>query len=135
MDVADHAVLARGLELFNNGEYFACHEVWEELWKHASGEERRALQGLIQAAVAILHAERGNYRGAQSVFRKAVRNLAGVPNDCLGLRIGDFRSALDAFFAHLADDFGAGDTDSSGPNIRERRFPDSLQLHWRNSQL
>jgi predicted metal-dependent hydrolase len=101
MDADERAVLMRGVALVNDGEYFACHEVWEELWKRSAGEERAALQGLIQAAVAILHAERGNHRGALSVYRKAVRNLESASGDCMGLRLREFRSTLDGFFAAI----------------------------------
>jgi predicted metal-dependent hydrolase len=101
MEAEERAILARGVVLFNDGEYFACHEVWEELWKRSAGEQRAALQGLIQAAVAILHAEHGNHRGAVSVYRKAMRNLEEASDDCMGLRLGDFRSALKEFFAEL----------------------------------
>jgi uncharacterized protein len=102
MIAQDQALLARGVALFNDGEYFACHEVWEELWKSRTGEERAALHGLIQAAAAILHAERGNYRGALSVCRKAMGNLESASDDCLGLRLKDFRLALSAFFAGIS---------------------------------
>jgi uncharacterized protein len=102
MDADGRALLARGVALFNDREYFACHEVWEELWKSSKGEERAALQGLIQAAVAILHAERGNHRGALSVYSKAMRNLESASDDCMGLCLGHFRSALENFFAEIA---------------------------------
>jgi uncharacterized protein len=94
MGSEDEALLARGVALFNDGEYFACHEAWEELWKRSTGENRVALQGLIQAAAALLHARRGNRRGALSVHRKAMRNLEGVADDCLGMRLADFRRSL-----------------------------------------
>lgn len=96
--LADPALLAQGAALFNNGEYFACHELWEEVWKRSAGDTRRTLQGLIQAAVALLHAERGNHRGAMSVYQKAMRNLATAPDDCMGLELRPFVSALEAFF-------------------------------------
>ncbi|HUN60099.1 MAG TPA: DUF309 domain-containing protein [Candidatus Binataceae bacterium] len=101
MNADAKALLARGVGLFNDGEYFACHEVWEELWKRSEGEERAALQGLIQVAVAILHAERGNYRGAQSVYRKAMRNLELASEDCMGLRLGQFRWTLKQIIAEV----------------------------------
>ena len=43
-----------GVELFNRGEYFACHEALEGLWQSAAGEEREFLHGLhnIQNALA-----------------------------------------------------------------------------------
>lgn len=100
MEAEDYTILARGVALFNNGEYFACHEVWEELWKRSEGEERAVLQGLIQAAVAILHAERGNHRGALSVYRKALQNLEQASDECMGLRLEEFRLAMRDFFAN-----------------------------------
>jgi uncharacterized protein len=93
----------RGICLFNQGEYFACHEVWEELWLRTVGTEKLFYQGLIQAAVALLHAERGNLRGAASTWRKARAKLDALPADYLGIALEDFRVALAKFFA-AADD-------------------------------
>ncbi len=44
-----------GADLFNRGEYFDAHEVWEELWMDCPAAERRFVQALIQAAVAVYH--------------------------------------------------------------------------------
>jgi hypothetical protein len=118
MEANEREILARGVALFNQGEYFACHEVWEESWKSNGGDERAALQGLIQAAVAILHDERGNRRGALSVYRKAMRNLENASMDCLGIRMGQFRSSLESYFA----DSGGG-TRAPRPTICFYRNP------------
>src|SRR5258706_176748 len=80
-------IFERGLELFNRGEYFACHEVWEEIWLRSDGDEKLFYQGLIQAAVAILHAERGNLRGAYSTWRKAIAKLDALPANYLGIAL------------------------------------------------
>ena len=56
-----------GIDLFNEGRFFECHEAWEEVWKRSDGEQKLFYQGLIQAAVAILHAQRGNLQGARSM--------------------------------------------------------------------
>jgi len=45
-------VLARAGRLFDAGLYFEVHELLEPHWLRAAGEARRALQGLIQVAVA-----------------------------------------------------------------------------------
>src|SRR3984893_9913177 len=95
----------QGLALFNAGRFFECHEVWEEVWKQSSGGEKLFYQGLIQAAVALLHAERGNLRGAASTWRKARAKLDGLPADYLGIALEEFRVALAKFFA-AADDSG-----------------------------
>ena len=93
----------RGLTLFNAGDFFACHEVWEHLWLRSRGEAKLFYQGLIQAAVAILHAERGNLRGAISTWRKACAKLDPLPDRHRGIALGEFREALAKFFADAND--------------------------------
>ncbi len=86
-----------GIELFNAGRFFECHEAWEEVWKRADGDTRRFYQGLIQFAVALLHAQRGNREGAASVYAKACRNLAKLPDDFMGVALGRLRDDVAAF--------------------------------------
>src|SRR5258706_506524 len=64
-----------GIDLFNEGKFFECHEAWEEVWKRSDGEAKLFYQGIIQAAVAILHAQRGNLNGAASMYAKASSKL------------------------------------------------------------
>jgi predicted metal-dependent hydrolase len=89
----------RGLTLFNRGDFFACHEVWEELWLRSAGAEKLFYQGLIQIAVAILHAERGNWRGASSTWRKAHAKLAMLPAQHQGIALGELLEAVATFLA------------------------------------
>jgi predicted metal-dependent hydrolase len=116
MTVADDTLLRRGVMLFNEGDYFACHEVWEELWKHSAGETRIALQGLIQAAAALLHAKRGNLRGARSVYRRAAANLEIVTSNCLGIDSITLRASLAQYFRRLEN----GDRTLEPPRIFSR---------------
>ena len=88
-----------GLAHFNEGRFFAAHEAWEVAWRQAEGAERLLLQGLIQAAAALLHVERGNLRGARSVYAKACAKLDPLPSELMGLALADFRMALRAFFS------------------------------------
>jgi hypothetical protein len=64
------------IELFNQREFFACHDVLEELWNETLGEEREFYQGLIHAAVALFHFGEGNLGGARKMYGSAVRYLA-----------------------------------------------------------
>ena len=70
-------LLKRGIELFNTGEFFECHEVLEEEWTPERGPRRLFLQSLIHVAVGLYHAHRGNPVGASRQLRKALRKLAG----------------------------------------------------------
>ncbi len=87
----------QGIDLFNQGRYFECHEAWEEIWKRSDGEVKLFYQGLIQAAVAILHAQRGNIAGARSLYEKAREKLDAIPDDHMGIALGEMCAALAKF--------------------------------------
>jgi predicted metal-dependent hydrolase len=88
-----------GIELFNAGKFFECHEAWEQVWNHSAGEEKLFYQGIIQAAVAILHAQRGNLSGAASLYSKASAKLDHLPREHMSLALGELRDALKDFIA------------------------------------
>lgn len=94
-----HELWAEGIELFNAGRFFDCHEVWEEVWKRTSGAEKVFYQGMIQASVAILHAERGNRRGARSTWDKARAKLESLQAEHMGIALDELRDAVAAFIA------------------------------------
>ena len=88
-----------GIDLFNAGKFFECHEAWEEVWKRSDGAEKLFYQGIIQAAVAILHAQRGNLAGAESLFSKSSEKLDSLPAEHMGIALGELREAMREFFA------------------------------------
>ena len=88
-----------GIDLFNEGKFFECHEAWEEIWQRSAGEEKLFYQGMIQAAVGILHAQRGNLNGAASLYAKSRVKLDPLPRMHMGIALGDLRDAMREFFA------------------------------------
>jgi uncharacterized protein len=103
-----------GIALFNDGRFFECHEAWEEIWKRSTGDEKLFYQGIIQAAVAILHAQRGNLIGAASLYAKASAKLDHLPSEHMGIALGELRDALKDFIAIAA----RGETLSNLPKLR-----------------
>ncbi|MBV8362269.1 MAG: DUF309 domain-containing protein [Deltaproteobacteria bacterium] len=95
------ARFAEGVQLFNQGNFFEAHELWEHRWKKAEGEEKTFYQGLIQAAVALCHVQRGNYTGAISVYLKSWPKLARFPAVWMGIELGQFRRELRWYFNTL----------------------------------
>lgn len=65
-----------GCDQFNCGEYFECHESFEELWQEETGEVRDLYKGLIQVAAGFVHLVRGNHFGAERLLRTALGYLA-----------------------------------------------------------
>ena len=64
--------------LWNERLFFEVHEVLEKVWIGASGDERQALQGVIQIAVAFHHLAHGNRRGARTHVAEGRARQAGV---------------------------------------------------------
>ena len=69
-------VVRRGIRLFNEGEFFRCHEVLEEAWTVERGPRRLFLQAIIHVAVGLYHSQRSNPLGAGRQLGKALRKLA-----------------------------------------------------------
>jgi len=69
--------LAAAAAFFEAGLYFEVHEMLEPHWAAATGEDREALQGLIQVAVAWQHLANGNLAGARSLFVEGAARLQG----------------------------------------------------------
>lgn len=98
----DRSLLERGVELFNAGEFFEAHEVLEDVWRLAVGEERRFLQGLIQIAVALHHHSTGNLIGARSLLARGASKLEPLPPSLENLRVGELRASAEQWLAHLS---------------------------------
>ena len=63
-----------GIRLFNEEEFFECHEVLEELWQETLGREKKFYQGLIQAAVALFHFGNENLGAPGSFTKRCARS-------------------------------------------------------------
>jgi uncharacterized protein len=83
-----------GIRHFNAREFYDAHEVWEDVWRESHGLEKRFLQGLIQAAVALHHHSTGNVVGACSLMERARKNLAGCPENFGEIRLGQLLEDL-----------------------------------------
>jgi predicted metal-dependent hydrolase len=70
------ARFGEGIDLFNHGRFFDCHEALEEVWLEFSGDRKKFLQGLIQLTVAFHHLRNGNRVGAGRLLAAAIEKLA-----------------------------------------------------------
>ena len=77
--------ILHGIQLFNDGRFFVCHEVLEEVWTPERGPRRLFLQSLIHLAVGLYHWERANPAGAIRQFRKGLRKLSAYLPACEGI--------------------------------------------------
>jgi predicted metal-dependent hydrolase len=90
MDTSYDPRYLAGIVLFNRGDYFEAHEVWEDLWMETAGPEKRYFQALIQAAVCLCHFCNGNLRGAAKLYRSSFDYMARFGPNYLGLDVTAF---------------------------------------------
>lgn len=85
-------LVRRGLEEFNAGQYFECHETLEEAWMAETGPVRDVYRAILQIAVAYYQIERRNYNGAMKMFLRSLQWLDPLPDRCQGIEIARFRA-------------------------------------------
>ncbi|MEX5633038.1 DUF309 domain-containing protein [Parafrankia sp. FMc2] len=69
------AILETAQNLLDDGLYFQAHEVLEAAWRAAPSAERGLWRGLTQIVVGLVHAARGNCRGAVALLRRGLTEL------------------------------------------------------------
>jgi len=88
----------RGCDLFNHGYWWEAHEAWEPLWRGCRRDSVQAhfIQGLIQAANALLKRRMVRARAVERLRRAADQHLAAVRGEVyMGLDVARWRAALD----------------------------------------
>lgn len=114
------ALYLRGIELFNAGEFFECHDVLEELWTDTLGEERLFYQGLIQASVALFHFGNDNLGGARKLYYAAVQKLTPYGAEYMSLDLERFLAEFDQCFGELV---AAGNVYPDNVRLDEQLIP------------
>ena len=90
---APPARLLRGIEQFNQGEYFECHETLEALWNDEPGPVRTLYKGVLQVGVGCYHLLRGNYRGALIKLESGAAYLDPFAPRCSGVEVAPLIAA------------------------------------------
>lgn len=98
-----------GIDLFNAAYFWEAHESWEAVW-HAVGRDSvtgRFLQGLIQAAAALLQHHCERRRGARNLLERSLRNFEAVHqwldsrqrSRYMGVDLAAWEEALEAYLS------------------------------------
>ncbi len=79
----------QGVEQFNLGQFYDCHDTLEALWIEASEPEKSFYQGVLQIAVALYHLGNQNWRGAVILLGEGSNRLRRYPSSYSGIDVDE----------------------------------------------
>ena len=105
----------KGIDLFNGGEFYDCHEVLEEVWTPTKQPDRWFLQSLIHFAVGFYHHRNRNVVGATRQLRKGIKKIQGYLPEWDGVDT----QAIEQSARECLEVIEAGGTVETFPRIRQ----------------
>ena len=97
------ALAIEGIELFNQGQFYKCHDALEEAWRQDHSAGRNLYKGILQIGIAYFQIQRGNYRGALKMLLRVRQWLEPLPDSCRGVNVADLRQNAAQVQKALAD--------------------------------
>jgi hypothetical protein len=77
----------QGVQEFNQGEYYACHDTLEELWMEATEPNKTFYQGILQLSVSLYHLHNENLRGAAILLGESIKRLENYEPNYEGIDV------------------------------------------------
>lgn len=105
-----------GIDLYNEREFHAAHDAWEDRWMGPVGpKEKLFLQAMIQSAVAFHHLDIGRHGAARRMYQMAKEKFSRLGTPIfMSLDLDEYQTQLDRALDWL----------TSGPDPREILRPD-----------
>ncbi len=88
-------IVRKGIDLFNKGKFWHCHEALERVWLKESGDTKTVLQGIILVSAAFHHQQRRNRNGMLSTLKRGFERIQ-LLDECYEVNVKQLRE-------HLAD--------------------------------
>lgn len=105
-----------GIDLYNEREFHAAHDAWEDRWMGPVGQQEKLfLQAMIQSAVAFHHLDIGRPGAARRMYQMAKEKFARLgTRSFMSLDLDEYQAQLDHALGWL----------TSGPDPREITRPE-----------
>lgn len=91
----------QGVEQFNQGQFYACHDTLEALWIEATEPQKSFYQGILQIAVGFYHLGNSNWRGAVILLGEGINRLHRYPSTYSGIDIDELLNQSAAWLKAL----------------------------------
>lgn len=115
------ARLREGIRLFNERQFFECHEILEPFYQETDDENKPFLEGLIQLAAAFrLYSEFGETKGPVRMIHQALIRFENYQPTFLHIQVENLSRAAEAWAK--AAEGNATELAANIPKIQMQRF-------------
>lgn len=91
----------QGVEQFNQGQFYACHDTLEAIWIEAPQSKKNFYQGILQIAVALYHLSNRNWRGCVILMGEGMNRLRSYEPGYADLDLENFLLQTSQLHQHL----------------------------------
>ena len=91
----------QGVEQFNQGQFYACHDTLEALWMEAIQPQKTFYQAILQIAVALYHLSNSNVRGACILLGEGMNKLSRYEASYAGIDVDELLDSSAALLTQL----------------------------------
>ncbi len=113
----DESKFFKAVKLFNEGEWYLAHDIFEEIWHITNGLERITIQAILQIAVAEVHLSNGNMSGAVILYGEGLGRIKNNELPNLGIDIDSFSLEVEKRFKILQN--GGNIESSKSPKLKQ----------------
>lgn len=121
----------QGIAQFNEQQFYACHDTFEELWMQAEVLDRNFYQGLLQIAVGCYHLSNSNWRGAVILLGEGIGRLEEYEPIYSEINITEFieqsRNLLDSL-----QEIGQDNIDTWVEHLQQTSLPKIISVQGQN---
>lgn len=105
----------QGIELFNQRDYFASQELFEQAWHDGEADDKRLLESLMQLSVALhLFFNRGGGKGTTGLLQRCLIGMEDLQTTQLGIDVKSLAAEVGVYLEELKS------SDARAPRLFER---------------
>lgn len=118
LDSDTERAIRKGVEEFNSGKFFECHDTLEDVWLGVRGPARDFFQGIIQVSVGFYHLQNGNRVGAESQLAKGFGKLALYGDQYAGIELAGLRREVQSWLERIREGIPLQGSIADFPKLR-----------------
>jgi predicted metal-dependent hydrolase len=97
----NHPNALRGIDMFNQKQFFAAHEELEIAWRAEAGGVKELYRAILQVGVAYYQISRKNFVGAKKMFERAFNWLNPYPAVYYGINVLQLKKDAETAYTTL----------------------------------